>query len=200
MAADEGFAQRGKQGRGYKVSDKLIWIDLEMTGLNPEKGAIIEIATIVTDDKLELVAEGPNIAINHPEEVLNTMDVWNMTTHKESGLLDRVKVSPYDIQGAEKMTLEFISIHCKKGESPLCGNSVWQDRRFLIKYMPRLEEFFHYRNIDVSSIKELVKRWYPSLPPYKKENSHLALSDIKESINELKYYYRKVFLPENKVF
>ncbi|MBL7176665.1 MAG: oligoribonuclease [Desulfobacteraceae bacterium] len=182
------------------MSDKLIWIDLEMTGLNPEKGAIIEIATIVTDDKLELVAEGPNMAINHPEEVLNTMDEWNMTTHKESGLLDRVKVSPYDYQGAEKMTLEFMSIHCKKEESPLCGNSVWQDRRFLIKHMPRLEDFLHYRNIDVSSIKELVKRWYPSLPPYKKENSHLALSDIKESINELKYYRQKVFLPGNKVF
>ena len=200
MAADESIAQRGKPGRGYEVNDTLIWIDLEMTGLNPEKDAILEIATIVTDDRLELVAEGPNIAINHPEEVINTMDEWNMTTHKESGLLDRIKASPYDSRSAEKKTLEFISIHCKKGESPLCGNSVWQDRRFLIKQMPRLEEFFHYRNIDVSSIKELVRRWYPSLPPYKKENSHQALSDIKESINELKYYHRKVFLPANMVF
>jgi oligoribonuclease len=182
------------------VSGNLIWIDLEMTGLNPEKGVIIEIATVVTDDRLELVAEGPNIAIHHPEEVLSTMDEWNMTTHRASGLLDRIKVSPYDCRSAEKMTLEFVSLHCKKGESPLCGNSVWQDRRFLIQHMPRLAEFLHYRNIDVSSIKELVRRWYPSLPRYKKGNSHLALSDIKESIDELKYYRRKVFLPENKVF
>jgi oligoribonuclease len=152
-----------------------------MTGLNPEKEVILEIATIITDDSLEIVAEGPNISINYPEEILETMDEWNRTHHKESGLLDRVNTSPYDCQMAEKETLKFISRHCKKGESLLCGNSIWQDRR--------------YRMIDVSSIKELVKRWYPSLPPYEKKKDHLALSDIKESISELKYYRQKIFRP-----
>ena len=178
------------------MKDRLIWIDLEMTGLDPEKEVILEIASIVTDGDLELVAEGPNIAINHPEEILLAMDKWSMTHHERSGLLDRARASPYDCQGVEQKTLEFLPIHCKRGESPLCGNSVWQDRQFLIRHMPNLEGFFHYRNIDVSSIKELVKRWYPSLPPYRKQKAHLALSDIKESINELKYYRQKVFLPK----
>lgn len=176
------------------MKGKLIWIDLEMTGLDPGKDVILEIATMVTDDELELVAEGPNIAINQPEKILLAMDEWGITHHGESGLLDRVKTSPYDDRSTEQKTLEFISTHCKEGESPLCGNSVWQDRRFLIKYMPSLDRFLHYRNIDVSSIKELVRRWYPSLPPYEKKKAHLALSDIQESINELKYYRRKVFL------
>lgn len=175
------------------MSDNLIWIDLEMTGLDIEKHVIIEIATVVTDDKLKLVAEGPNMAINYPEEVLQSMSEWSMTHHKESGLLDRVKASPYDCRSAEQKTLEFVSTYCKDGGSPLCGNSVWQDRLFLKKYMPRLEGLFHYRNIDVSSLKELVKRWYPSLPPYKKKKTHLAQVDIMESINELKYYRQKVF-------
>jgi oligoribonuclease len=178
------------------LSSKLIWIDLEMTGLDPEKHFILEIASIVTDNRLEIVAEGPNIAINYPEETLENMEEWSRHHHKESGLLDRAKASTYDCQSAEKKTLEFLSMHCKKGESPLCGNSVWQDRRFLIKHMPSLEEFLHYRNIDVSTIKELVRRWYASLPPYQKQKPHLALSDIKESINELKYYRQKVFLPK----
>jgi len=173
----------------------LIWIDLEMTGLDPEKEVILEIATIVTNDGLELVAEGPNISINYPEEILQIMDEWNKTHHKASGLLERVNTSSYDCRMAEKETLKFISKYCKKGEPLLCGNSVWQDRRFLIKHMPELEKFFHYRILDVSSIKELAKRWYPSLPPYEKKNAHLALSDIKESIGELKYYREKVFLP-----
>ncbi|HUU40364.1 MAG TPA: oligoribonuclease, partial [Desulfatiglandales bacterium] len=167
---------------------------LEMTGLDPEKDSILEIATVVTDYDLEVVAEGPNIAINQPEEIISSMDEWNMTHHKESGLLDRVKASSCDCQNAAQKTLEFISTYCKKKKSPLCGNSVWQDRRFLKKHMPGLEEFFHYRNIDVSTIKELVRRWYPSLPSYKKQKAHLALKDIKESINELIYYRRKVFL------
>ena len=178
------------------MKDKLIWIDLEMTGLDPGKDVIIEIATMITDDELELVAEGPNIAINQPEKLLLAMDEWGLTHHEQSGLLDRVKTSPYDCRSTEEKTLEFISTHCKEGASPLCGNSVWQDRRFLIKYMPSLDRFLHYRNIDVSSIKELVRRWYPSLPPYEKKKAHLALSDIQESINELKYYRRKVFLPK----
>jgi len=177
------------------VGHNLIWLDLEMTGLDPEKMVILEIATVVTDNNLKVIAEGPNIAINHPEEALNSMDEWSLTHHKASGLLDRVRESHHDSRRAEQETIKFLSIHCKKGESPLCGNSVWQDRRFLTRYMPDLEKFFHYRVIDVSSIKELVNRWYPSDAPFKKEKAHLALGDIIESINELKYYRRKVFLP-----
>ena len=168
---------------------------MEMTGLDPEKEVILEIATIVTDDKLEVVAEGPNIAINYPEEVLQGMEEWSQIHHEQSGLIDRARNSTYDCKSAEKETFEFLSIHCKKGESPLCGNSVWQDRRFLIKHMPGLEELFHYRNIDVSSIKELVRRWYPSLPTFQKQKTHRALGDISESIGELKYYRQKVFIP-----
>lgn len=178
------------------MSDNLIWIDLEMTGLDPERDVIVEIASLVTDDNLELVAEGPNIAIHHPEEILSAMDQWAKTHHKDSGLLDRVKASACDCQMAEDKTLQFLSAYCGKGQCPLGGNSVWQDRRFLAKYMPSLHEFLHYRNIDVSSIKELAKRWYPSLPAFKKSKAHLALIDIKESINELKYYRDKVFLPK----
>lgn len=176
------------------MNNRLIWIDLEMTGLDPERDFILEIATVVTDDQLELVAEGPNMAVNQPDEVLLFMEEWSMIHHKESGLLDRVKSSSCDCRSAEQKTLEFLSPLCKKGESPLCGNSVGQDRQFLKKHMPTLESFFHYRNIDVSTIKELVRRWYPSLPLYKKQKTHLALSDIKESISELRYYRQKVFL------
>ena len=177
------------------MDSKLVWIDLEMTGLNPEKHVILEIATIVTDNDLSIVAEGPNIVINHPGKILKDIEPWSRDHHKASGLLDRVYASTHDHQSAEKETLNFLSAYCEKGLSPLCGNSIWQDRRFLLKYMPTLADFFHYRNIDVSSIKELVKRWYPSIPAYEKEKPHLALIDIKESINELKYYRQKVFLP-----
>jgi oligoribonuclease len=169
-------------------------MDLEMSGLDPEKEVILEVATIVTDNMLEILAEGPNIAIHHPETVLRTMEAWSKNQHGASGLLDRVKASSYGGQKAEEEILTFVSKYCKKGRSPLCGNSIWQDRRFLIKHMPRLEEFFHYRNIDVSSIKELVKRWYPSLPLYEKKKTHLALSDIRESIQELRYYREKIFI------
>jgi len=177
----------------------LVWIDLEMTGLDPERYVILEIATVVTNGELKIVAEGPNLAIKYPKEILSVMEEWSRHHHKESGLLDRAKISPYDCRSAEEATLEFISEYCNKGESPLCGNTIWQDRRFLIKHMPRLEEYMHYRIIDVSSLKELVNRWYPSLPPFKKQKAHLALSDIRESINELKYYRRKLFLPEIRV-
>jgi oligoribonuclease len=177
-----------------ELTAKLVWIDLEMTGLDPEKDVILEIATIVTDGFLEIEAEGPNRAIHYPEAVLRKMDAWSRDHHQESGLTDRVRASTLDLESAEGMTLEFLARLCKEGESPLCGNSVWQDRRFLIKYMPRLEAFLHYRNIDVSSIKELVQRWYPSLPAYEKQKAHLAMSDIKESINELRYYRENVFV------
>jgi len=175
------------------LSRRLVWIDLEMTGLNPETSVILEIAAVVTDGSLTTVAEGPDIAIHYPEKILQIMESWSKRQHESSGLLERVRASSVDCSKAEKAVLAFLSKHCKKGESPLCGNSIWQDRRFLIKYMPKLEAFFHYRNIDVSSIKELAKRWYPSLPMYKKNKAHLALSDIKESISELKYYREKVF-------
>ena len=177
------------------MNSHMIWLDLEMTGLGPEEHVILEIATLVTDDDLEIVAEGPNIAIHHPPEVLATMEQWSRAHHAASGLLDRVRSSPHDCKGTEDMTLAFLALHSKKGCSPLCGNSVWQDRRFLAKHMPVLNAFFHYRNIDVSSIKELVKRWYPALPVFKKKKNHLALSDIKESIAELRYYRQNVFLP-----
>jgi oligoribonuclease len=176
------------------LSAKLVWIDLEMTGLDPEKDVILEIATIVTDGSLEIDSEGPNMAIHYPEEVLQGMDEWSRAHHQESGLTDRVRASTKDLEAAERMTLEFLAGRCQEGQSPLCGNSIWQDRRFLIKHMPRLEAFFHYRNIDVSSVKELVQRWYPDLPAYEKQKAHLALSDIKESINELGYYRKNVFV------
>lgn len=174
---------------------RLVWIDLEMTGLNPEVSVILEIAVVVTDASLTTAAEGPDLAIHHPDKILQNIEPWSKRQHESSGLLDRVRASSVDCAKAEKIVLAFLSKHCKKGESPLCGNSIWQDRRFLIKYMPKLEAFFHYRNIDVSSIKELAKRWYPALPTYNKKKAHLALSDIQESINELKYYREKIFVP-----
>ena len=176
----------------------LIWIDLEMTGLDPEIHVIVEIASIVTDKELNIVAEGPDIAINHPDHHLSSMDEWSREHHKSSGLMDRVKSSSYNCRRAEDETLNFLSRYCTKGRCPLCGNSVWQDRRFMIKHMPRLEAFMHYRNVDVSSIKELVKSWYPGLPRFKKQKTHLAMSDIEESIQELRYYREEVFvLKEN---
>jgi oligoribonuclease len=177
-------------------SPPLIWVDLEMTGLDAERCVILEIASLVTDGMLEISSEGPNIAIHYPEEVLLNMEPWSSEQHRKSGLFDRSRESEYDLGRAEQETIAFLSRHCKPGESPLCGNSVWQDRRFLIRHMPRLEAFLHYRNVDVSSIKELVQRWYPSLPAYEKKKEHLALSDIRESVNELRYYREKVFVKE----
>ena len=177
------------------MNNHMIWIDLEMTGVDPEDHVILEIASAVTDYNLDLVAEGPSIAIHYPRDALSAMEQWSKTHHGASGLLSRVEASPHDCKGAEEMTLEFLSRHCDKGLCPLCGNSVWQDRRFLAKYMLSLHRYLHYRNIDVSSLKELVRRWYPELPRFEKENAHLALNDIRESIAELRYYRRKVFLP-----
>jgi len=176
-----------------ELEDYLIWIDLEMTGLDHEKHVIVEIATIVTDEQLKVVAEGPVFAINHSEDILSSMEEWSKEHHQASGLLDRVRASSYTCRQAEQSTIAFVSPYCQKMKPPLCGNSVWQDRLFLLRYMPQLENLLHYRNIDVSSIKELVKRWYPSLPSFKKQNTHLALDDIRESIEELKFYRQKVF-------
>jgi oligoribonuclease len=171
----------------------LIWIDLEMTGLDPERHTILEIASVVTDGQLEIVAEGPDIAVRHPPEVFAGMDEWSLVHHRDSGLTARAASSGRDLRLAEEETLRFLEGRCKRGISPLCGNSVWQDRRFLIKYMPRLESFFHYRNIDVSSVKELVRRWFPDLVSYPKRKSHQAKGDILESIGELRYYREHVF-------
>lgn len=177
------------------MTQHLIWIDLEMTGLDPEKHVIVEIASIVTDDQLNVVAEGPDMVIHQTDSVLSAMEPWSLEHHQASGLLDRIKASEHSGAQAEEETLRFLSRFCQKGASPLCGNSIGQDRRFLVKHMPTLEDFFHYRNIDVSSVKELVKRWYPNLPQFKKEKTHLALSDIKESIDEMLYYRKNVFIP-----
>ncbi|QYJ94347.1 oligoribonuclease [Shewanella spartinae] len=172
----------------------LIWVDLEMTGLEPEVDRIIEIATIVTDKELNILAEGPVIAIHQSEDVLAAMDDWNQKHHGESGLIDRVRASDFNEQDAIEQTIAFLSEHVPAGVSPMCGNSIGQDRRFLNRYMPSLEDYFHYRNIDVSSVKELVRRWKPEvMDGFKKQGTHQALVDIQESIAELQYYREKVF-------
>ena len=173
---------------------RLVWIDLEMTGLDPEKERIIEVATLVTDAELNVVAEGPVIAVRQPDSLLEAMDEWCTRTHGESGLTARVQASSVDTAAAERRTLEFLAAHVEAGASPMCGNSVHQDRRFLEREMPALLAFFHYRNLDVSTLKELAKRWNPgALAGFKKRNVHLAMEDIKESIAELAHY-RETFL------
>lgn len=178
-----------------RQTNHLIWIDLEMSGLDPDVHVILEIAAVVTDSNLHILAESPDVVIHHPEHVLDAMEKWSREHHTASGLLDRVHASSCDLKEAEQTMLAFLEDYEEKGHSPLCGNSIWQDRRFLRRYMPALEAFFHYRNIDVSSVKELVKRWYPDLLPFEKKKKHLALDDIKESIQELKYYRHHAFSP-----
>lgn len=169
--------------------ENLIWIDLEMTGLEPKTDVIIEIATIVTDSDLNILAEGPTLAIHQADEILDGMDEWCTNQHGRSGLTQRVKDSQVNEAQAEAQTIEFLKQYLEAGASPMCGNSIGQDRRFLNKYMPELEAFFHYRNLDVSSLKELAKRWKPEVAKgVVKKGSHLALDDIKDSIEELKYY------------
>lgn len=174
--------------------DRLIWIDLEMTGLDTRTDMIIEIATVVTDVNLDVVVEGPVIAIYQPEKVLDGMDDWNKRTHGESGLVDRVRESRHDARAAERETLDFLQLYVAEGASPMCGNSICQDRRFLAREMPLLEAFFHYRNLDVSSLKELARRWKPEvLEGLGKHARHLALDDIYDSIAELKHYREQLF-------
>lgn len=178
--------------------NNLIWIDLEMTGLDPQTDRIIEIATVVTDSELNELAEGPVLAIHQPDAVMNGMDEWNTRQHGGSGLTERVRASRIDAGVAERETLAFLGQWVEKGSSPMCGNSICQDRRFLARLMPALEEFFHYRNLDVSSVKELARRWAPAVyEGFKKDSSHLALSDIRDSIAELRHY-REHFLRVNK--
>lgn len=169
--------------------NNLIWIDLEMTGLNPQKDVIIEMATVVTDAQLNILAEGPVVAIHQPDPILDAMDEWNTRQHGGSGLTERVRQSAVSVRQAEQMTLDFLANWVPAGASPMCGNSICQDRRFMARYMPRLEAFFLYRNLDVSTLKELAKRWQPNiLDGFTKHSSHLALNDIIDSIEELKYY------------
>lgn len=177
-----------------KNSNNLIWIDLEMTGLDPEKDRIIEIATLVTDAQLNIVAEGPVLAIHQKEDLIAGMDEWNTRQHNQSGLVKRVSESSVKEAQAEELTIKFLKDYIDKGKSPMCGNSICQDRRFLYKYMPELAAYFHYRNLDVSTLKELAKRWRPKLlNGFAKESKHLALDDIKDSIAEL-VYYRQHFI------
>ena len=169
--------------------NNLIWIDIEMSGLEPETDRILELAVLITNSQLELVAEGPVLVVHQPQSVLDAMDDWNKAAHGKSGLIDRVKASTLSEVEAESRLLAFVSEHVPKRVSPICGNSVHQDRRFLVKYMPKLEEYFLYRNLDVSTLKELVKRWKPEiLSGLTKHGKHEALADIQESINELRYY------------
>ncbi len=169
--------------------DRLIWIDLEMTGLVPERDRIIEVATVVTDGDLEVIAEGPVIAVRQAEATLAAMDEWNSRTHSASGLCARVLSSPADEAAAERSTLAFLAQHVAANRSPMCGNSVCQDRRFLARWMPELERYFHYRNLDVSTVKELARRWAPAVAAgVAKESRHTALADVHESIAELRHY------------
>ncbi len=173
--------------------NNLVWIDMEMTGLVPDSDRIIEIAMVVTDAQLNTLAEGPVLVVRQPDSVLEGMDAWNKSTHAKSGLIDRVKASTLDEADVEARAVEFLKEHVPASASPMCGNSICQDRRFMARWMPKLESYFHYRNLDVSTLKELVRRWKPEVAKgMAKHNKHEALADILESIEELKYYRRTV--------
>jgi len=176
-----------------KTNDYLVWMDLEMTGLEPEVDTILEIATIITDGQLNTIAEGPNLVVYQPDTVLDAMGEWCQSHHAASGLTERVRASKISMAEAEQQTLTFIQQYIAAGQSPLCGNSIHQDRRFLVPYMPKLEAYLHYRNIDVSTVKELSKRWFPNVSAPKKDGEHLALADVRESIAELAFYRSQVF-------
>ena len=173
--------------------ERLVWIDLEMTGLDITRESIIEIATVVTDGQLNILATGPNLAVSVPSHLLDEMDEWNTSHHTASGLVERVRSQGVSCEDAERQTLEFLRNWVPEGSAPLCGNSVWNDKRFMEKEMPDLVNYLHYRMIDVSTIKELARRWYPSTPRYEKKGAHLALDDILESIEELRYFREHIF-------
>lgn len=174
--------------------ENLVWIDMEMTGLDPETDLVLEIATIVTDANLNIIAEGPVLAIHQSDEALNGMDQWCIDTHGKSGLTERCRKSNLSVDDATQQTIQFLHKYVPKGVSPLCGNSIGQDRRFMVRYMPQLNDYFHYRSVDVSTVKELVRRWKPEvLEGFHKKGTHMALDDIRESIAELVYYRQHVF-------
>ena len=175
-------------------ANNLIWVDMEMSGLNPVTDRVLEVAVVVTDTHLNTLGEGPVMVVRQPESVLEAMDSWNRSAHAKSGLIERVKASPLSEADVEERLVEFLQEYVPPGVSPMCGNSVHQDRRFMVSYLPRLEAFFHYRNLDVSTIKELARRWRPDLmDTMKKESSHKALDDIRESIKELQHYREHFF-------
>ena len=177
-------------------ANHLVWLDMEMTGLDPERERIIELAMIVTDSQLNIVAESPSWALHQSDELLDAMDAWNKSTHGRSGLIERVRASTLDEAAAEAAALDFVRQHVPKNASPLCGNTVSQDRRFMVRYMPKLEAWFHYRNLDVSTLKELCKRWKPEVAKgFAKRSAHTALADIRESIEELQYYRQHFIVP-----
>ncbi|DAC39048.1 MAG TPA: oligoribonuclease [Candidatus Poseidoniales archaeon] len=173
---------------------RMVWIDLEMTGLDLERESIIEIATIITDSELNIIAEGPNLAISVSEELIEGMDDWNTRHHFGSGLIERVRHDSVSLEEAEQLTLDFIKQYVPRRTAPLCGNSVWNDRQFLVKEMPEVAKYLHYRMVDVTTIKELVRRWYPDVPRFSKKAAHLALDDIRESVHELAYFREHVFI------
>ncbi len=179
-----------------RKNDRLVWVDMEMSGLQPETDRILEIAMIVTDGDLNIVAEGPVLVVHQEDAVLDRMDAWNKGTHGKSGLIDKVKASTLTEVDVEAECLAFLKQHVKSSISPMCGNTIHQDRRFMNRYMPKLEAYFHYRNIDVSTIKELCKRWQPEIAKgFSKQQAHTALADIIESVEELRYYREKLFIP-----
>ena len=174
-------------------SQRMVWIDLEMTGLDIERESIIEIATVITDSELNILAQGPNLAVTVADELLAGMDEWNTTHHNQSGLVERIRNEGVSTLEAQNQTLEFLKQWVNPNSAPLCGNSVWNDRRFLDKEMPMVADYLHYRMVDVSTVKELARRWYPDVKKYPKKLSHLALDDILESIEELRYFRESVF-------
>ena len=176
-----------------KTNPNLVWMDLEMSGLEPEHDVILEVATIITDAQLNILAEGPVLPVYQTENIFNSMDDWNTKHHTQSGLVDRCRKSPYSVSDCEAITLDFIKPFTVERGNILCGNSITQDRRFLYKYMPKLSSWLCYRNVDVSSIKELAFRWFPNLPEFEKQEKHQALDDIRESIAELQYYKKTLF-------
>lgn len=177
-------------------AEHLVWVDMEMTGLDPDRDRVIEIAFVVTDVRLEVVAEAPVLVVHQSDAVLSGMDAWNTGTHGRSGLTDRVRASTLDEAGAERLMLEFLARHVPPKTSPMCGNSICQDRRFMARWLPGLEAYFHYRNLDVSTLKELARRWKPQiLDGFKKAQAHTALADVHESIDELAYYRQHFLLP-----
>ncbi|MCF8172527.1 MAG: oligoribonuclease [Candidatus Methylopumilus sp.] len=189
MANSRAPAATKQTTKSHPNEFRLVWLDMEMTGLDPEKERIIEVAVVITEPDLTVVAEGPVLVVHQPDSLLDAMDSWNKSTHGKSGLVDRVKASVLNESAVEDQLIAFMAQYVPAGKSPLCGNTVSQDRRFMFNYMPKLEQFFHYRTIDVSTLKELARRWKPELlKGFEKHSKHEALADIYESIDELKYY------------